>query len=172
MISITQYSSEQVTQHMDELVHLLKLTVDNGASIGWIAPLAEYDATTYWLEVASQIESGNKILLIAQQEEKIVGLVQLALEPRKNGNHRAEVQKLMVHLDFRRQGFARQLMEALDSSARQANRTLLILDVRKNDPAETLYQKMGYVHVGDIPVYARSSNMQLDATAFYYKLLS
>lgn len=94
----------------------------------------------------------------------------MGLESRENGNHRAEVQKLMVHPEARRQGIARQLMEALDTAAREANRSLLVLDVRKGDPAETLYQKMRYTHVGDIPDYARSET-GLDATSFYYKLL-
>ena len=97
--------------------------------------------------------------------------MQLALEPRKNGDHRAEVQKQMVHPDHRRRGVARQLMYALEQAARTSNRSLLLLDVRKDGPAESLYGKMGYVHVGDIPEYARSSNMQLDASAFYYKII-
>jgi len=171
MLTITQFSSAQITAHIHELIDMLKLTVDNGASIGWLAPLSESDAQDYWLTVQSQVEDGNKILLVAQQEDRVVGAVQIALEPRKNGNHRGEVQKLMVHMDYRRQGIARQLMEKLNTSAREANRRLLVLDVRKSDPAETLYQQMGYIHVGDIPEYARNNDLGFDATALYYKQL-
>ena len=118
----------------------------------------------------SQLMTAHQ-LLVAQQDERVVGAVQIALEPRKNGDHRGEVQKLMVHMDYRRQGIARQLMETLDKSAKQANRSLLVLDVRKGDPAETLYQQMGYIHVGDIPDYARNNDDGFDATALYYKPL-
>lgn len=169
MTTITQFSSAQISDHLGEFVELLKLTVDHGASIGWLAPLSESDAQDYWMGVQSQVETGDKILLVAQQGERVVGAVQIALEPRKNGNHRGEVQKLMVHMNHRRQGIARRLMESLDASAIEAKRRLLVLDVRKGDPAETLYQQMGYIHVGDIPEYARNNDHGFDATAVYYK---
>lgn len=170
-MKITHFTPQQIETHLPEFIDMLTLTVNAGASIGWLAPLSEKDAQTYWQAVMTQVESGDKILLVAEKEDIVVGAVQLGLESRANGNHRAEVQKLMVHPDYRRQGIARQLMEQLDTSARNANVSLLVLDVRKSDPAETLYQQMSFTHVGDIPNYARSSNMKLDATAFYYKVL-
>lgn len=171
MVTITPFSPEQLTEHIDTFIDILKLTVDNGASIGWLYPLDPEEARRYWTDVRGQIETGNKVLLVALQDDAIAGTAQLALEPRENGNHRGEVQKVMVDMDYRRQGIARQLMQAIDDAAREANRSLLVLDVRKGDPAETLYQQMGYTHVGDIPAYARS-NTGLDATAYYYKQLS
>ena len=171
MTIITRFSSDLISQHIDELIHMLKLTVDNGASIGWLAPLPEDEAKRYWLSVQTQVSEGNKILLVAQQGETLVGSVQLALETRANGNHRGEVQKLMVHMDYRRQGIARQLMQALDTAAIEAKLSLLVLDVRKGDPAEMLYRKIDYVHVGDIPDYARSNETEYDTTAYYYKKL-
>lgn len=172
MTTITHFTAGQLRAMLDQFVTMLKLTVDNGASIGWLPPISEDDATVYWHTVAEQFEAGNKILIVAQQDEHIVGAVQLGLESRENGNHRAEVQKLMVHPDYRRQGIARQLMAEIDPAAKSANRSLLVLDVRKSDPAETLYQKMGYIHVGNIPAYARSTETQFDDTAYYYKPLS
>lgn len=170
-MTITHFSPKKIETHLPEFIDMLTLTVNAGASIGWLAPLAAEDAQAYWQNVMAQVESGDKILLVAEKDNIVVGAVQLGLESRANGNHRAEVQKLMVHPDYRRQGIASQLMEQLDTLARNANLSLLVLDVRKSDPAETLYQQMGFTHVGDIPNYARSSNMQLDATAFYYKEL-
>lgn len=169
MTDIRHFSAEQLRNHFDEFVAMLKLTVDGGASIGWILPFSEDEATTYWNGVAEQLESGNKILIVAQQDDTVVGAVQLGLEPRENGNHRAEVQKLMVHPEYRRQGIARLLMSDIDPTAKSANRSLLVLDVRKGDPAETLYQQVGFIHVGDIPDYARRNKTEFDATAYYYK---
>ncbi len=171
MTMIKQFLPTEISDHMSEFIEMLKLAVDGGASIGWLAPLSEADAQDYWLTVQSQVATGSKILLVAQQDDRVVGAVQIALESRKNGDHRGEVQKLVVHMNYRRQGIARQLMETLDTSAKQAKRSLLVLDVRKGDPAETLYQQMGYIHVGDIPEYARNNDDGFDATAFYYKLL-
>ena len=171
MIQIVRFTSEQVIDHLDEFTLMLCRTVDLGASIGWLAPLSPAEAAAYWRSVAAQVKRGDKIILAAQVQNRIVSTAQLALEPRENGNHRAEVQKLMVHPDWRRRGIARLLMQNLDAAARQAQRSLLVLDVRKGDPAETLYQKLGYVHAGDIPSYCRNNHQGLDATALYYKLL-
>lgn len=172
MLTITSLSAQQIMGFIDELCEVLKVTVDLGASIGWVAPIDPADARSYWENVQSQVKAGTKVLIAALEDNQLVGSVQLGLEPRQNGNHRAEVQKLMVHPDYRKQGIARQLMQALDVQARSMNLTLLVLDVRKGDAAESLYQQQSFIHVGDIPQYARSSNNKLDATAFYYKLLS
>jgi ribosomal protein S18 acetylase RimI-like enzyme len=75
----------------------------------------------------------------------------------------------MVHPNYRRQGIARQLMTHVIDTAKSADRQLLILDVRKGDPAEKLYQQLGFIHVGDIPDYARRNKTEFDATAYYYK---
>jgi len=172
MTTITQFSPEQLKNKLPAFATMLKLTVDEGASIGWLPPIKETQAVEYWHSIAEQITADSKILIVALQGETVVGAVQLGLESRENGNHRAEVQKLMVHPAYRRQGIARQLMEKIDPTAKQANRSLLVLDVRKGDPAETLYQQMGFSHVGDIPDYARSTETQFDTTAYYYKQLS
>jgi ribosomal protein S18 acetylase RimI-like enzyme len=169
MTTIQHFSAAQLHSQLDEFVDMLKLTVDGGASIGWILPFSIEEATRYWYGVAEQLETGNKILIVAQHDTTIVGAIQLGLEPRENGNHRAEVQKLMVHPNYRRQGIARQLMRHMIDTAKSADRQLLILDVRKGDPAEKLYQQLGFIHVGDIPDYARRNKTEFDATAYYYK---
>lgn len=172
MSTIHYFSPDDLLSEIDTFCDMLKVTVDNGASIGWVIPFTLDEAKTYWQGVAQQIAGGNKVLIVAKHGDAIAGAVQLALEPRENGNHRGEVQKLMVHSDFRRQGIARMLMKELDVAAKKAKRTLLVLDVKKGEPAEMLYQQEGFIHVGDIPKYARSPyNTGLDATAYYYKLL-
>ncbi len=100
-----------------------------------------------------------------------MGSVQLALATRGNGLHRAEVQKLIVHRQARHQGIGRALMAALEDTAWQEGRWLLVLDTRQGDAAEQLYEKIGYVRSGTIPQYARSADGSLHTTVFFYKLL-
>src|SRR5207247_2693942 len=45
------------------------------------------------------------------------GSVQMDLESRANGNHRAEVMKMFVHSGVRRRGPARALMSEVDAAA-------------------------------------------------------
>jgi ribosomal protein S18 acetylase RimI-like enzyme len=77
----------------------------------------------------------------------------------------------MVHTNHRGQGVAQALMKTVEEQARQAGRTILVLDTREGDPSEKLYAKLGYIRAGIIPEYARSTNGLLHSTVFMYKLL-
>jgi len=172
MTTIEQVSAPQVEALIEqELIPLLCNVVDDGASIGFLAPLADVEARVYWQTVLGPLRAGEKVMFVAKSAGQIVGSVQLALEPRANGRHRAEVQKLMVHTAARHQGLGRRLMEAAEQAARADNRTLIVLDTRRGDVADGLYQRMGYLQAGIIPRYAISSSGQLHDTVFYYREL-
>lgn len=152
---------------LSQLTELLVAVVDEGASIGFMAPLDLKEAEDYWKEV---LQPGVK-LWVALINDTIIGTVQLQLAMKKNGSHRAEVAKLMVHPDARKNGAARKLMKTLESAAKDMERNLLVLDTRSGDPSNLLYLSLGYMKAGEIPHYARSSNGKLHATVFYYKEL-
>ena len=101
----------------------------------------------------------------------MVGSVQLYLEGRPNGNHRGEVNKLLVLTRARRRGVATALMLALHEAATAAGRSLLVLDTVHGDHAERLYRGLGYAPVGVIPNYARNCNGGFDPTLYMYKEL-
>lgn len=75
MTTITHFSSEQIEKHLNNFANMLKLTVDNGASIGWIPPITEDEAKGYWQDVSEQVKQGNKILIVALQDDTVVGAV-------------------------------------------------------------------------------------------------
>jgi ribosomal protein S18 acetylase RimI-like enzyme len=154
-----------------QLIPLLQANVDDGASIGFLPPLAAAEAGVYWQGVEEAVRAQQRILWVAQQHEQIVGSVQLDLVAKPNGAHRAEVMKLIVHPGHRRQGIARALMTALEEQARAAGRTTLVLDTREGDPSERLYRSLGYTCIGVIPQYCISAGGSLDGSAFYYKLI-
>ncbi len=172
MIEITRLDSAAATAMLPQLGDLLINVVDDGASIGFLSPILVNTAPAYWQGRIAAIDENTCVLLAAQDKAQLAGVVLLALEPRANGSHRAEVQKLMVRTDYRRRGIGRQLMTALEGIAREKERTLLFLDTREGDPSNMLYQSLGYVYAGSIPQYARSSNGDLHGTVFYYKLLT
>ena len=63
-------------------------------------------------------------------------------------------------------------MVALETVALAEGRTLLTLDTWTGKAAETLYASLGYVTVGVIPRFARSSlSQELEATTIMYKEL-
>ena len=154
----------------DGLVELLIDSVSNGASVGFLNPINSSTAREYWQHVLSTPED-ELVLWVATCEETVVGSVQLALCPKENGRHRAEVQKLMVHSSARGHRIASRLMQTLETYALQTGRFLLVLDTEAGSPAESVYQHLNWQKAGEIPDYARNAAGQLHATAYYYKKL-
>jgi ribosomal protein S18 acetylase RimI-like enzyme len=171
MHTIERLTGVQAAGAVEELIDLLGDAVDDGASLGFLTPLTDGEARHYWEEVVAGVGDGSRVLLVRRDGGRVVGSVQLALARQKNGSHRAEVQKLMVHRSARRRGLGRTLMEAVEAEARRAGRTLLVLDTRRGDPSERLYLSRGYTPAGIIPRYARSSNGSLHDTVLFYRIL-
>ncbi len=171
-IVIECLSAEAARAHQPALVGVLKDSVDGGASVGFLPPLDPGEARRYWQDVCAVIAKGSRRIWVAREPGgAVTGTIQLDLETRPNGSHRAEVMKLMVHSPSRRRGIGRALMRAAEEEARRLGRTTLVLDTREGDPSEALYRSLGWERAGAIPCYARSADGALDPSAFYYKLL-
>jgi acetyltransferase len=168
---IVRYTAEQAESDIEQLVDLLIDAIESGASIGFMPPILRADAFSYWRDVTGAIRTGRRVLLVAVDGDVVQGSVQLDLEQRANGSHRAEAVKLFVHRRARRRGLATSLMVELESTARQLGRTLLLMDTRKGGEAEKMCESLGYTRYGEVPMYARSGDGRLDATVFYYRQL-
>jgi len=158
----------EIGNYEEGLSLLLEDSVNNGASIGFLAPVEKNEVLNYWREVNHKLAQDNSRLWIAIQQGKSV---QLSLVSKKNGVHRAEVEKLMVLTSARKQGIATLLLNELENFSREKDLRLLVLDTREGDVSELLYSKIGFVRVGVIPSFALSSNGNYDGTAIYYKKL-
>ena len=152
------------------LIALLRDAVDSGASIGFLAPLPANDGREFWRSVRNELADG-RVLLGAFVDGALVGSVQLAPVGRPNGRHRAEVQKLMVLRSHRGRGIAKALMAAVERRAAQLGRWLLVLDTVPAQPAEKLYERLGYLRAGVVPDYAEKSSGGFDPTVIFYKRL-
>jgi len=169
--AIRSFTAADILTRLAEFGALLVRCVADGASIGFLPPLAPAVAEAYWREVAAAAQAGQSLVWGALLEGRLVGSVQLALEGRANGTHRAEVAKLMVDPVVRRRGIGSALMRALEAEALARSRTTLVLDTRAGDPSEALYRSLGYQRLGEIPCYARSADGALHATAIHYKVI-
>jgi acetyltransferase len=150
------------------LCALLIDAVDDGASVGFLAPMTDAKALAYWQPVLAGLQ-GGMVLWVAEAEGRVVGTVQLALNGKENGRHRADVRKLLVLRSHRGRGIAAQLMKAVDEYAAANGRTLLVLDTIAGSPAEFVYRHLGWRKVGEIPDYAAMPDGELRPTAYYYK---
>ncbi|OQS43047.1 GNAT family N-acetyltransferase [Chromobacterium haemolyticum] len=149
---------------------LLADSVAGGASVGFLAPLPVAEAAAYWAQVDALLGAGLQLWL-AEEDEALLGCVQLAPCQRGNGRHRAEVQKLLVHSACRGRGVARQLMATLEDHAHKQGIRLLVLDTEAGSGAEEVYRKLGWSKSGEIPDYAASPDGRLHPTAYYFKRL-
>jgi GNAT superfamily N-acetyltransferase len=111
------------------------------------------------------------LLWVAEAGGQVVGSVQLALCPKENGAHRAEVQKLFVHSSARGQGISSLLMGAAEAEARRRQRSLLVLDTLLGSHAENVYRHLGWTRAGEIPDFATTPDGELFPTVYYFKLL-
>ncbi|MCX7711718.1 MAG: GNAT family N-acetyltransferase [Clostridia bacterium] len=166
MNKINICEAEQISdEDLHQLSLLLVNVVNNGASIGFLPPLPMEVAEEYWRGVIHP----DTILWVARMNGIIIGSVQLILCRKQNGSHRAEIAKLMVHTETRRNGIGRNLMEAAEGRAKNEGRSLLVLDTRAGDPSNLLYKSLGYIEAGRVPLYAKSADGRLHETVFYYK---
>lgn len=172
-ISISIFSAGDAAVHLRELGVLLQACVQDGASVGFVLPFSTADAEAFWADkVLPRMRNGALVLLVARKDGTIAGSIQLDHDTPPNQPHRAEVRKLLVHPDWRRQGIAKALVATLERHAGQLGRSLLTLDTRTGDKAEPLYASLGYRTAGVIPGYCRDPFTEcLDSTTLMYKAL-
>ena len=153
------------------LAAVLADCVEGGASVSFMHPLAPERAVHFWRQVADGVAAGERALLVAEDDEGIVGTVQLVLAQPDNQPHRADVAKMLVHRRGRRRGLGAALMRSAETLARARGKTLLVLDTVTGGDAERLYTRLGWQRVGVVPDYALWPRGGLCATTFFYKAL-
>jgi GNAT superfamily N-acetyltransferase len=136
-----------------------------GASVGFLDDTTLDSAKEWWR--ASMTNAS--IILVARDEFGIAGTVQLRPASMPNQRHRADVAKLLVHRRARGKGLGTMLMEEIERRARVAGFTLLTLDTKRGDAAESLYRRSGWTEVGVIPGYALNPDGSLCDTIVFYK---
>ncbi|PXW21668.1 GNAT family N-acetyltransferase [Pantoea sp. JKS000250] len=172
MTDYATLSATQAQQLLGELTDVLQGCVADGASVGFIDPEDSEVMVRFWQQRIASITSGDSELIVARQHGRIVATVILSRSGMPNGRHRAEISKLLVHPQARRQGIARELMQRAERRARAQGKTLLVLDTRSGDIASDLYRSLGWQVAGSIPCYAESIAGVLDATTYMYKVLA
>ncbi len=118
------------------------------------------------------IADNSTQLLVAEDGSTLVGTVLLMFAHQPNAPHRAEIGKMLVHSSMRRQGLGRHLLTAAETAARQASRTLLMLDTESGSAGDLLYRSCGWTPVGSVPDHAFRPDGRLAATMIFYKQLA
>jgi tRNA(Arg) A34 adenosine deaminase TadA/GNAT superfamily N-acetyltransferase len=156
---------------LDALSALLIETVAANGSVGFMHPLPESDAQAFWSQALASAARGERIVLGAWRDEKLVGTGTLALAMAPSQPHRAELTKVMTAKSARGAGVGAALIAALEQSARDHAKSLLTLDAAVIEGATAFYQRLGYRSAGEIPDYAYKPLGGLGATRVFWKSL-
>ena len=122
-----------------------------------VAPIAQLEKLCFsdpWSENSIRYELTNPLSfwMVAMEGDRVAGYVgsQTVLDE-------ADMMNIAVHPDFRCRGVAKSLVESLVDGLKERNVHCLTLEVRaSNDPAISLYQKLGFAQVGRRPNYYRN----------------
>ncbi len=147
--SLRTLSRDDILHHLPALSEIPASCVNGGASVSFMLPFAPQTAITFWQRTADSVAAGERIVLAAfDAEERPVGTVQLITSQPENQPHRADVAKLLVHQNVRRQDRPA-LMSELERIARRERKTVLVLDTATGSGAEQFYARCGWEKWGN-----------------------
>jgi ribosomal protein S18 acetylase RimI-like enzyme len=154
-----------------DLALLLLDAIDSGASVGFLDSTTLESAEAWWRGRILKADA-RAIFLVARNENGIARTVQMLPAGMPNQRHRADIAKLLIHRRARRQGLGSMLMLEIERRAQAAGFTLLTLDTKRGDGAESLYRRSGWTEVGVIPGYALDPDGTPCDTVVFYKALA
>jgi GNAT superfamily N-acetyltransferase len=173
-VTIRPLTPQEAREQIGALAAVLIDCVEGGASVSFMSPLTRERADAFWQGVAESVAAGERILLAAQDTSTgmVVGTVQVILKQPENQPHRADIAKMLVHSQARRQGVGAALMRAAEEAAAKAGKTVLVLDTVTGGDAERLYERVGWVKSGVIPNYALWPRGGFCDTTVFYKQIA
>ncbi len=167
-VIVRRLEPAEAREHLDALAAVVVDCVEGGASVSYMSPFSLDDARAAVGPMVAEAELGRRVFIAAFLDGELVGTVQVLLAFPPNQPHRGEIAKMLVHRSARNRGIGQLLMERAEEVARAEGKTLLVLDTA-NGTAARLYERCGWVKVGEIPGFALYPNGEPCATVFYYK---
>jgi GNAT superfamily N-acetyltransferase len=160
---------EEIRRHAAALGRVLIDCVEGGAFVSFLGTPAPAEAESFWHDVARGVDDGAATLFVALLEGEPIGTTLLSYPKAPNQPHRADIAKVLVRRSARRAGVATALMSAAEEHARNAGRTLLLLDTETGGDAEHLYRRLGWTEAGIVPDYFLRHDGTPWPTTFYWK---
>ncbi len=171
MTSIRALNATDAEARLGEVADILVDAVAHGASVNFMAGFSEDEGRAFWRDQLPGIARGEKRLLVGDDGKRIVATVLLTFAHQPNAPHRAEIGKMLVLASVRRQGLGRRLLAAAEEVAREAGRTLLMLDTESGSVGDLLYRSCGWTEIGRVPDHALRPDGRLAETTLFYKVL-
>ena len=146
--------------------------VDGGASVSFMHPLTRERATAFWRAVADGVAAGQRALLVAEDDQRRVrhGAADASIS-RRTSRIAPTSRRCWCIAGRGGRGLGAALMKAAEATARDCGKTLLVLDAVTDGDAARLYERLGWMRVGDIPNYALLPQGGFCSTTVFYRRL-
>jgi GNAT superfamily N-acetyltransferase len=171
LTSIRTLNAAEAETRLDELSDILVEAVALGASVNFMAGFSPEEGRAFWRNQLPGLAHGERQLLVGEDGERLVATVMLTFAHQPNAPHRAEVSKMLVLSRARRKGLGRRLLMAVEEAARNAGRTLLMLDTESGSAGDMLYRSCGWTEIGRVPGHAFKPDGRRAETTLFYKQL-
>ena len=125
---------------------MIKIELMTADHVTQIAELEKICFNDPWSEksISSELENRLALWLVALDGERVAGYV-----GSQSVLGETDMMNIAVHPDYRRQGIAENLVVSLVGALKEKGNHSLMLEVRvSNEPARTLYEKLGFIQVG------------------------
>ena len=132
-------------------MNIINMTSAHVPQVAYLETLCFHDP---WSEksIASELDNALSLWLVAVEDDTVIGYVgsQTVLGW-------SDMMNVAVHPDHRRKGVGEKLVTVLEEALKEKESTCLTLEVRaSNEPAKSLYEKMGFTEVGRRKNYYRN----------------
>jgi ribosomal protein S18 acetylase RimI-like enzyme len=159
------------TEQAGGLSDLLIACINEGAVVGYPSGTRPESAAAYWGSTIEAACQGRVALLVALDEDQaVLGTVQVAVHFPPDQAHVAGIQMLLVHPRCRRRAIGRHLMQAAEGLCRRMGRQVVILQTA-GGPAGLLYAALGFAVCGIIPdLFRRPDGALTDGYLFHKRI--
>jgi ribosomal protein S18 acetylase RimI-like enzyme len=139
-------------ESISQSASVLQTLVRAGAALGWVDPPTRHEVAALLRLVVDESSRQDACLVIATDEQKVVGLGYWRRYARPTHQPHVDIEKIGVAPELHGQRIGRHIMMELIASARDARVEVITLDVRgDNEKAAILYESLGFVRYGVLP---------------------
>ena len=124
-------------------------------TIGFPGPLDPVEGEQLIANLNEDVKARRSYVLVAEQEDKVVG--QLILTPHRlpNCRHLVELSRGIIDPSFRGTGLALSAFKEIARKCDEIGAEVIYLDIRAGTVAAEMWKSFGFVPFGKLPDYAR-----------------
>jgi ribosomal protein S18 acetylase RimI-like enzyme len=119
---------------------------------------------------AMQLDSNNWVYFVAEINGEVVGITYLELKEKSLEKHIGELYSVVTSANHRGLGVCKALFKHVIEYMRELKKKKILVTVRTGTPAETVYQKLGFIKYGELPEGFIEEDKYINKSFYYYNI--